>query len=44
VRFVVVGLHDEFDVELFRRVVRSYGANATSGFGGLILAARGDSP
>jgi hypothetical protein len=29
-RFAVVGFDDELDVELFRRIVRYYGANATS--------------
>jgi hypothetical protein len=28
---VVVGFDDEFHVELFGRVIRYYGANATSG-------------
>jgi hypothetical protein len=29
-RNVVVGFEDQFDIQLFERVIRYYGANATS--------------
>jgi hypothetical protein len=32
--FAIVGLEDEFNVEFFRRIIRYYGANATSGLTG----------